>query len=52
MIKFGKAEKIRCFDFLFQIVQFYQFQTQIEEGAKIKDLNIHRSLSMEKEARH
>jgi hypothetical protein len=40
MTKFDKAEKIGCFNFLFRIVRFWQFQTQTEEGAKIKDLKI------------
>jgi hypothetical protein len=40
MTKFGKVEKIRCSGFLFRIVRFWQFQTQTEEGAKIKDLKI------------
>jgi hypothetical protein len=40
MTKFGKVKKTRCSGFLFRIVQFLQFQTQIEEGAKIEDLKI------------
>jgi hypothetical protein len=35
---FGKAEKTRCFSFLFQIVRFQQFQGQTKEGAKLEDL--------------
>jgi hypothetical protein len=56
MTEFDNAEKIGCFDFLFRIVWFWQFQTQTEEGAKIKDLEIQgefkESLSMKREARH
>jgi hypothetical protein len=38
MTKFGNAEKIGCSGFLFRMVQFLQFQTETEEGAKIEDL--------------
>jgi hypothetical protein len=37
-IKFGKAEKTGCSDFLFQIVWFRQFQVKTKEGAKLEDL--------------
>jgi hypothetical protein len=40
MIKFGKAEKTGCYDFLFRIVRFWQFQSQTEEGGKVEDLKI------------
>jgi hypothetical protein len=40
MTKFSKVEKIRCFSFLFWIVQFLQFQTQTEEGTKIENFKI------------
>jgi hypothetical protein len=40
MTKFDKAEKTGCSGFLFQIVRFWQFQTQTEEGDRIEDLMI------------
>jgi hypothetical protein len=48
MTEFDNAEKIGCFDFLFRIVWFWQFQTQTEEGAKIKDLEIQGEFKHEK----
>jgi hypothetical protein len=47
LTKFGKAEKTGCSGFLVRIVQFWQCQTQIKEGAKIEDRS-KGSLSMEK----
>jgi hypothetical protein len=40
MIKFGKAEKIGGSDFLFQIVQFRQFQNMNRTRAKLEDWKI------------
>jgi hypothetical protein len=40
MTKFGKAGKTGCFDFLFRIVQFQQFQNMNRIGARIEDLKI------------
>jgi hypothetical protein len=37
--------------FLFQTVQFWQFQTQTEEGAKIEDLKIQGEFNYEKEGK-
>jgi hypothetical protein len=37
--------------FLFQTVQFWQFQTQKEEGAKIEDLKIQGEFKHEKEGK-
>jgi hypothetical protein len=48
MVKFGKAEKTGCSGFLLRIVQFWQFQTQTDEGAKIKDLKIQGEFKHEK----
>jgi hypothetical protein len=40
MIKFDKSVKIELSGLLFWNIQFWQFQVQIKEGAKIKDLRI------------
>jgi hypothetical protein len=48
MAKFGKAEKTGCSGFLLRIVQFWQFQTQTDEGAKIEDLKIQGEFKHEK----
>jgi hypothetical protein len=40
MIKFGKAEKIGGSGFLFQIVQFRQFQNMNRTRAKLEDWKI------------
>jgi hypothetical protein len=46
--KFGKAGKIRCFGFLFRIVQFWQFLNMNRTGAKLEDLKIQGVLKQEK----
>jgi hypothetical protein len=48
MAKFGKSEKTGLSDFLFQIIQFWQFQGKAKEWAKIKDLKIQYILRHEK----
>jgi hypothetical protein len=40
MTKFGKAGKIGCSGFLFQIVWFRQFQNMNRTGARLEDLKI------------
>jgi hypothetical protein len=40
MTKFGKAGKTGGSDFLFQIVQFQQFQNMNRIGAKLEDWKI------------
>jgi hypothetical protein len=37
MIKFGKAEKIGLSSLLNRSIRFWQFQSQIKEGAKLED---------------
>jgi hypothetical protein len=37
MIKFGKSEKTGLSGLSFQNIRFWQFQSKIEEGAKIED---------------
>jgi hypothetical protein len=40
MTKFGKSRKIGLSCLPFQNIQFWQFQSKTEEGAKPKDLKI------------
>jgi hypothetical protein len=48
MTKFSKFEKTRLSNFLFQTIQFWQFQDKIKKGAKLKDLKIQGVLRHEK----
>jgi hypothetical protein len=49
MTKFGKAEKTSLSGLPNQSIQFWQFQSKTEEGAKLEDLKIQGILKQEKE---
>jgi hypothetical protein len=40
MTKFGESGKTGLSDFLFRTIRFWQFQDEIKEWAKFKDLKI------------
>jgi hypothetical protein len=48
MTKFGKSGKTGPSSFLFQTIQFWQFQNKIKEEAKLEDLKIQCVLKHEK----
>jgi hypothetical protein len=48
MTKFGKAGKIGLSNLPNRSIRFWQFQSQIKEGAKLEDLNIQSVLKVEK----
>jgi hypothetical protein len=49
MIKFGKARKTELSGLPNWSIQFWQFQSETKEGAKLEDLKIWGVLKLEKE---